>query len=159
MTERTVTHASFVIERHYDSPREAVFNAFADPDKKRRWFAEGEGFALDEYELDFRVGGRERSRFRFVGNNDAVAEGTPMGNDTTFMDIIDQQRIVFAYSMSMGGKPFSASLATIELLAVENGTALVFTEQGAFFEGGDNAEMRERGWRELFDALQKALST
>lgn len=158
MTENNVTHATFVIERHYDAPPERVFDAFADADKKRLWFAEGDGFALDKYELDFRVGGTERSRFRFIGN-DAVEKGASMGNDTTFMDIVENRRIVFAYSMLMDEKPFSASLATIRLLPADGGTKLVFTEQGAFFEGGDNPEMRETGWGELLDALGKALAS
>jgi hypothetical protein len=32
---------------------------------KRRWFAEGEGWSIDEYKLDFRQGGSEVSRFRY----------------------------------------------------------------------------------------------
>lgn len=157
MSGHHVTHASFVIDRHFEASPAQVFAAFKDPEKKRRWFAEGDGFAIDEYTLDFRIGGSERSRFRFVGN-DAVAAGTPMGNDTVFMDIVEDRRIVFAYAMTMNDKPFSASLATIELQEDGNGTKLKFTEQGAFFEGGDNPQLRERGWRELLNALNRALA-
>ena len=41
MSEPSVTHATFVIERSYPKAPGRVFAAFADPDKKRRWFAEG----------------------------------------------------------------------------------------------------------------------
>lgn len=157
MTERTVIHSTFVIERHYPASPEKVFTAFSDPARKRHWFAEGEGFAVDEFEMDFRVGGTERSRFRFQGNG-PLPEGTPMGNDTTFHDIVPNQRIVLAYTMTVGDNRISTSLATFEFLPAQNGTDLIFTEQAAFFEGADNAEIREAGWRQLFDQLAKALA-
>jgi uncharacterized protein YndB with AHSA1/START domain len=61
--ERSVTHSTFIIERSYPATPQRVFNAFADPAIKRRWFAEGEESKLEEYEADFRVGGSERTRF------------------------------------------------------------------------------------------------
>jgi uncharacterized protein YndB with AHSA1/START domain len=68
MTKRSVVHATFVIERTYDATPARVFKAFADPVAKRRWFVEGEGWEVDAFELDFRVGGFERSRFRGIRN-------------------------------------------------------------------------------------------
>ena len=65
MTERSVTHATFVIERVYDAAPEKVFAACADPAAKRRWFVEGEGWHIDKFEMDFRPGGIETSVFRF----------------------------------------------------------------------------------------------
>lgn len=61
MTERSVTHATFVIERTYDASPGRVFAAWADPAAKARWF--GNLDAPDPwYELDFRLGGREINR-------------------------------------------------------------------------------------------------
>ena len=54
MSKRSTKHATFVIERRYDAPRERVFPAWADQASKSRWFGPGE-----EHELDFGVGGRE----------------------------------------------------------------------------------------------------
>ena len=62
MTERSVKHATFVIERTYDASPARVFAAFADPEIKKRWFGAPDEWAPDEQELDFRVGGREISR-------------------------------------------------------------------------------------------------
>ena len=62
MTLSTATHDTFVIERTYDSPVASVFRAWADPDRKARWFA-GSADALGHgYELDFKVGGCEVNR-------------------------------------------------------------------------------------------------
>jgi len=150
MTERSVTHATFVVERVYDAAPARVFKAFVDPAAKRRWFAEGEGWQVDEFTVDFRVGGFERSRFRFQG-------GVPIRNDTTYQDIVPNQRIIIAYTMTIGENPISSSLATMEFKHEGSGTRLVFTEQGAFLDGHDNVAQREAGTRELLESLDKEL--
>lgn len=58
MKQRSVTHATFVIERHYPASPERVFAAFSDPAKKRRWIMEDKDFKPEAFEMDFRVGGR-----------------------------------------------------------------------------------------------------
>ena len=62
MTDRSVTHSTFVVERSYAASAARVFAAWADPEAKARWFAGPEEWGPNEFELDFRVGGRERSR-------------------------------------------------------------------------------------------------
>ena len=146
MTERSVTHASFTIERTYDAAPERVFAAFANPAAKRRWFVEGEGWHIDKFEMDFRPGGIETSVFRF-------GDGPAGRNDTVYLDIVENRRIVSAYTMIIGGNRISASLATIEFEPAGKGTRLTYTEQGAFLDGHDNAAQREAGCRELFEAL------
>ena len=150
MTKRSVTHATFTIERTYDVPPARVFKAHADPAAKRRWFVEGEGWEVEEYTLDFRVGGYERSRFRFRG-------GPLVRNDTIYQDIVPDQRIIVAYTMTVGETCISASLATMQLEPAGAGTRLIFTEQGAYLDGYDDTAGRERGSRELLDALGKEL--
>ena len=151
MSERSVTHSTFVIERNYPAAPERVFAAFSDPAKKRRWFAEGDEFEIEHYALDFQVGGREEARFR--GKN-----GFMFTNRTVFQDILPGRHIVFAYTMSMGDKRISSSQATVEFLGKDQGTLLVFTEQAAFFEGADGPKMRQDGWTLLLEALGKELS-
>jgi hypothetical protein len=60
--------------------------------------------------------------------------------------------------MSLGDRPISASLVTIELLPADQGTMLICTHQAAFFEGADGPQMREGGWRRLLDRLTSELA-
>jgi len=154
--EPTVIHNTFVIERSYPYSVEKVFAAFAEPDKKRRWYGEGRSHDLEKFEMDFRVGGGEHIQYRFK-------EGTPfpgvaLTNDGSYHDIVTNQRIVTASTMAMAGRRFSTSLVTIEFLPTDKGTDLVCTHQGAFFEGSDGPGMREAGWRKLFDQLDSELA-
>jgi uncharacterized protein YndB with AHSA1/START domain len=151
MEQQSVIHSTFVIERNYPATPECVFAAFADPAKKRRWFVEGGHHEVEHYEMDFRVGGKERARFRF--KDGTPLKGIACANDASYQDIVPNRRVVFASTMSVGEKCISASLVTVEFLASETGTDLIFTHQGAFFEGADGPEMREAGWRKLLEQL------
>lgn len=155
---RTVAHSTFSMERTYPASPARVFTAFADPAVKRRWFAEGEGFELRAYTLDFRVGGREATDSCFKGAPPPGHSSREMRNETVYLDIVPDRRIVLAYTMAIGGQRFSASQATFELLPDGDGTRLVFTEQAAFFEGADGPVMREQGWRALLESLGRELA-
>jgi uncharacterized protein YndB with AHSA1/START domain len=152
MSEQSVIHSTFVIERSYSTSPERVFAAFADPAKKRRWFAEGEHHEIEEFTMDFRVGGNERTRCILKAG---PIQGQVLTGNGTYLDIVPNRRVVTASTMALGDQRISASLATFELLSTEKGTDLVFTHQGAFFEGADGPQMREGGWKKIFDRLAK----
>ena len=151
MQEPSVIHHTFVLERSFPKPPERVFSAFADPAKKRRWFAEGERHEIEVYESDFRVGGTEHLRYRF--KEGTPFPGTALINEARSQDIVPNRRIVSASTMDLADKRISASLVTFEFLRTDTGTDLIFTHQGTFFEGSGDPQMREAGWRKLLDNL------
>ncbi len=157
MEEQSVIHSTFVVEHSYTTTPERVFSAFADPDKKRKWYAERGSFDVEDFEMDFRVGGVDLGRYRFKPGT-PIPAGTPIVYDTVYQDIVPNRRIVLAYTVTLGEKRISSSLATFELLPTEKGTDLIFTEQGAFYEGADGPQIREMGWKHLFKMLDDYLS-
>lgn len=150
MSEPSAVHATFVIERDYEAPVHHVFAAFADPEAKRRWFAEGDGWEIEQFEVDFKVGGRETARIRYQ-------DGPKIRNDTVYQDIVPNRRIIIAYAMTVGGTRISASLATVEFEPRGAGTRLIYTEQGAFLDGRDQSADRQAGWGGLLDRLDVQL--
>jgi uncharacterized protein YndB with AHSA1/START domain len=149
---RSVTHGSFTIERTYPVPRERVFEAWADRDKKNQWFGEGDDFftSTNEYSLDFRVGGHERL--------DAIyGKGRSFLYDSVFQDIVDGERIVASYDVLIDGRRISVSLVTVEFEAVDGGTRLVTTEQGAFLDGLDDNTQRIEGATDNLERLGRFL--
>ncbi|MDB5393351.1 MAG: polyketide cyclase [Rhodospirillales bacterium] len=150
MSNRSVTHSTFVIERRFDASPARVFNAFADPQAKARWFSGPPEWGPDISEMDFRVGGRETNR--------GGAPGGPVHSfDATYQDIVPNERIVFTYDMHLDDVRISVSLTTIELTPDAGGTRLKFTEQGAFLDAFDKPALREEGTKGLLDALEASL--
>ncbi len=150
MSNQPAVFDTFDIVRTYKASPERVFAACADPVKKRRWFVEGENWNIASFEMDFREGGFERSSFRFK-------DGPVITNDTVFHDIVPSRRIVSSYGMTMAGRRFSVSLATLELEPSGAGTRLRYTEQAAFFDDPNGPRLRREGCAELLETLATEL--
>jgi uncharacterized protein YndB with AHSA1/START domain len=144
--ERTFGGArTFVVERRYQVSPERAFAAWADREAKARWFVDSDA----SLELDFRVGGRERSR-------GTAPDGKAYSYEALYQDIVTAERIVYTYDMRLEETRISVSLATVEFRPVgDNGTRLVFTEQGAFLDGHEFPARRAEGMGSLLDALER----
>ncbi|MNI13937.1 hypothetical protein D3C73_671860 [compost metagenome] len=143
MNERFVKHGTFVVERIYAAPPERVYRAWADPIAKAKWFSKPDIF-------DFQVGGREYS-------SGGPPEGPIFTFDASYQELVPEQRIVYTYTLDSGGIRISVSITTVELFKVEGGTKLIFTEQGAFFDGHDTPDIREHGTNIMLDTLGKVV--
>lgn len=149
--ERSQIHATFVIERTYPVPAEAVWHALSDNEARAQWFSAGTAFDVREKSHEFRVGGQ--------ATEDGPWHGGPRSRfQSTYTDIVDQQRIVFTYDMWIDGRHLSTSLTTIALEPDRDQTRLTYTEQGVHFDGLDSVEGREEGTRGLLDQLGSYLS-
>lgn len=145
--ERSTHHATFVIERAFDASPQRVFNAWANPAAKARWFGPPE---KPDYSLDFRVGGSEH----FITEG---PDGAAYSFDAVYQDIVPGVRIIHAYDMHREDVRISVSLATIEIEAQGEGTRLTLTEHGVYLDGHDTPAQREHGTKALMEALGEHL--
>lgn len=146
MSEYSTVHSTFSVERTYEASPARVFAAWSDPKARLQWEAVGDNFTTTYTENDFRVGGRDVSKFDF-GKSDAYVA------DARYEDIVKDRRIVYAYTMSHNERRISSSLTTISLTPVAEGTHVVLTEQITILDGGDKVEYRQAGITSQLDQL------
>ena len=145
-------HATFTIERDYPVPPARVFRAWADPEAKQRWFFCHEDWRPVGHALDFRAGGSERVD-SYPSDGDEVH-----AYRAHYYDVVQDERIVYAYEMYLGGKRMSVSLVTVLFEPRAGGTRMTFTEQLAMFDERWDAAGRELGTREGLEHLAKELA-
>ncbi|MBO0731530.1 MAG: SRPBCC family protein [Acidimicrobiaceae bacterium] len=145
MTERSVVHSTFTLERIYAAPISEVFRAWADPQIKVRWFA---GNPAD-YELDFRPGGLER--------NSGIHDGKKITWESLYREIVPDERVVYTSLLREEETVATVSLTTVELAPEDNGTRLVLVEAGAYLDGRELPAWREQGTGDWLDALGRHL--
>ncbi len=150
-TDRRLAHAGFTLTRDYPVPVEKVWRAFAEEDRKREWFGDGDTFDRTAWAFDFRVGGIDIDEARFHGGPVSRYEGR-------YVDIVRDVRIVNTYDMWLDGTHMSTSVASFEFERTSDGTRLTHVEHGVFFDRFiEDAPQREEGMRGILDALAQHL--
>jgi len=157
MTERSVIHDTFSVERTYPVAQSRVFAAFASREAKDAWGDEpglepADGIAASA-EFDFRPGGRERFGFTYENRNYSY--------EALYYDIVPDQRIVYSYEMHADGTRISVSVATIEFTKSGDATTLTWTEHGAYLDVIDGPQapaLRREGTTEMLDGLTRYLT-
>lgn len=145
MTDHSVKHSTFTLERTYAASPAAVFAAWSDRDTKAKWFAAGDR----RYSLDFRVGGSE-----------AVHGGDETGlvARSEYHDIVTGERIVYTTALFTGEVLSTVSLTTVRFARDGDGTRLLLTEQGTFLDDQEQPEWRERGTGDWLEALGRQVA-
>jgi uncharacterized protein YndB with AHSA1/START domain len=146
MSDHSIVHATFTLERTYPLPPSEVFNAWADQKVKARWFAGNPS----DYELDFRPGGIER--------NSVDHEGKHITWESLYREIVSDQRIVYTSVLAEDDAVATASLTTVEFVPDGDGTRLVLVEAGAYLDGREQPAWREQGTGDWLDALGRHLA-
>ena len=148
MSEHSVQYGSFTIERRLDASPARVFAAWSNPEAKAAWFGAPKEECVElKREFNFRVGGEDRLSGKWIKH------GRTSHFHNVYFDIVENERIVYAYDMHIDDKKISVSLATIEFKPAGKGTLLVLREDGAFLDGFDDNGGREHGTKGLVEKL------
>ncbi|MFD0558131.1 uncharacterized protein YndB with AHSA1/START domain [Stackebrandtia endophytica] len=123
-----VRHDTFAVVYRLDASPEAVFDAFANEQTRRRWFRlPGSGAT---YRHEFRIGGGEEATSTFTALDSPPER---LQYRSRYLDIVPNRRIVFSYESIVDDVPRWTALVTVLIADDESGgTTLVWTEQVAF---------------------------
>lgn len=112
------------VTRSFKAPRTLVYRAYTEPELVRRWLLGPPGWAMPVCEMDVRVGGQYRWRWR------NEADGSEFGFTGTFREVRTPSRLVHTESYDPGtagdGFPGQEALVTVTL-AEEDGVTTVTT--------------------------------
>ena len=136
-----VTHSTFTLERRYPAPVQRVFEAWATPEARKRWMAQGA-----EHSQDFVVGGLETAK-GFDG------EGRVLTYEARYTDIVTNERILTTSTLHAGDQLSTVSVTSVEFRADGAGTRLTVTEHGMYLSGQEQPEWREQGTAQQLDTL------
>jgi len=136
-----VTHSTFTLERRYPASVERVFEAWANPEARKRWMAQGA-----EHSQDFVVGGLETVK-GFDG------QGRPLTYEAQYAEIVTNERILTMSTMHTGDRLSTVSVTSVEFRAEDAGALLVLTEHGMYLPGQEQPAWREQGTAQQLDNL------
>ena len=96
-------------------------------------------------EVDVRVGGRYRVRFRLL-------DGTEHESSGEYLEIVRPERVVMSWRWEGGQEDPGRSRLEIRLRAIPEGTELTLTH--ALLQDDDTRRSHEQGWTGALDKLQ-----
>ena len=135
------------IERRFDAPAEAVFDAWTSPEVMRRWFHVEADWVTPEAEVDLRPGGKFRVLMRRPDGTEHVIEGA-------FTEIERPHRL--ALSCTFSDDPSNEQL--IELSFSESGGSTTVLLVNSGIAKDDRREAQEDGWHGCLDQLERVLA-
>jgi uncharacterized protein YndB with AHSA1/START domain len=105
------------VTRSFRAPRALVYKAYTDPSLVQRWLLGPPGWSMPVCEMDVRVGGRYRWRWRSDKN------GREFGFSGTFREVVPQSKLVHseAYDPGTVADDFPSDDALVTVTFTEEG--------------------------------------
>ena len=111
------------VVRSFKAPRALVYRAYTEPELVRQWMLGPPGWSMPVCEMDVRVGGQYRWRWR------SDADGSEFGFFGTFREVVPAAKLAHAESFDPGttGQPSSGGEALITTTFAEEGGVTTVT--------------------------------
>ena len=135
---------SVTLIRRIRARPQIVFDAVTTAEGIAHWWGPDAGPVLVA-EVDPRVGGRYRVRFRLLDTTEHESSGE-------FLELIPPERVVMSWRWTGGVEDPGESLVEIRLRAIVEGTELTFTHSRLRDE--ESRRSHEEGWSGALDKLQ-----
>lgn len=137
-----------LVKRSFDAPAQLVWRAYMEPDLMRRWCGDPRGWSMPVCEMDMRVAGKYRWRWRTDEN------GQEFGFTGEVLEVAPHAKIVHTQTYdpgdlggSMGSEPYIVTVTFHEVNGITNvATSIKFAskaDRDAAFSTGmtDGMEM------------------
>jgi uncharacterized protein YndB with AHSA1/START domain len=143
--ESTQPTATALVERSYDHPAQAVFDAWTDPEVIRRfWHAEPD-WETPEAQVDLRVGGTVRVVMR-------TTDGTEYGGQGEYTEIDPPRRLAFTWHWD-DDPPGQDSLIELSFDEQDGRTTVVLSHSRLPSE--ESARDHTDGWQKVLENLER----
>ena len=139
---------SLTLVRHIAARPEVVFDAITTPEGIAHWWGPDAGPVLLA-EIDLRVGGRFKVRFRML-------DGTEHESSGEFLELVRPAHVAMSWRW-LGGESEGESRVEISLRAIDGGTELIFTH--ALLSSEQARQEHKEGWSGALDKLESYLLT
>jgi uncharacterized protein YndB with AHSA1/START domain len=143
MTDTRTLH----IERTFQAPAEAVFDAWTSEEVLLRWWHAERGWDTAEAEVDLRVGGAVRVVMR------DPEKDVEHGGGGHYTEIEPPTRLAFTWNWDGDSRQ---TLIELDFEETDGITTVSFTHRGLWDE--EAVRSHEDGWSKLFANLDRALA-
>jgi uncharacterized protein YndB with AHSA1/START domain len=134
------------IERTFQAPAEAVFDAWTSEEVIRRWWHVELGWETAEAEVDLRVGGVVRVVMRDPDKD------VDYGGGGHYTEVERPTRLAFTWIWDGDTR---RTMIELDFEETDGTTTVRFTHSGLWDE--EAVRSHEDGWGKLFDKLERAL--
>jgi uncharacterized protein YndB with AHSA1/START domain len=137
------------IERTFQAPAQAVFDAWTSAEVMRRWFHAEHHWETPSAEVDLRLGGNVRVVMRDPDND------TEYGGGGHYTVIDPPRRLVFTWTWDEDTD--RETLIELEFEEADGATTVRLTHSN--LRDQESLISHEDGWSKCFDNLERVLST
>jgi uncharacterized protein YndB with AHSA1/START domain len=138
---------TLLLERAFQAPAQAVFDAWTSEEVMRRWFHGRRAWDTPEAMVDLRVGGAVRVVMRDPG------DGAEHGGGGHYTEIDPPTRLAFTWTWDEEPRE---TLIELDFEEAEGVTTVRFKHSNLSDE--ESARSHEEGWTTCFDNLEEALA-
>jgi len=135
------------LERTFQAPAEAVFDAWTSEEVMRRWFHAEHDWETPEATVDLRPGGAVRVVMR------NPHDGTEYGGGGTYTEIDPPTRVVFTWIWD--DDESRETLIELDFTETDGGTTVRLTHSN--LQDEDSVRSHEDGWSKALDNLGRVL--